>query len=175
MGNKEGIAKSQSLHHAYFVSNINNKIGILDGSKITYSINKEGIAKSQYLHPAYFVSNINNKIRILDGSKITYSIWVKLFKLHATSYKFYSGSITLGRMKSWYKSWKTTPLQRQHGTSAIPLMIIAKNLRIFVEQLGDVDNPDGFPSKYEVVATFINQSSSTWDVARNMLQLEQHK
>lgn len=49
--------------------------------------NKEGIAKSQYLHPAYFVSNINNKIRILDGSKITYSIWVKLFKLHATSYK----------------------------------------------------------------------------------------
>ncbi|KAJ9547308.1 LOW QUALITY PROTEIN: hypothetical protein OSB04_019851 [Centaurea solstitialis] len=54
-----------------------------------------------------------------------------------------------------------------------------QKLKDIAEQLTNVDNPflqlvHGLLTEYNMVASFINKSSPTWDTTRSMLQLEQH-
>lgn len=61
-----------------------------------------------------------------------------------------------------------------------------QKLKDLAGQLNDVDHPVsesrlvlqlvcGLPSEYDTVASFINQSRTNWDTARDMIQLEQQR
>ncbi|XP_023771663.1 uncharacterized protein LOC111920317 [Lactuca sativa] len=61
-----------------------------------------------------------------------------------------------------------------------------QKLKDLADQLGDVENPvpksrlvlqmvRGLPPEFDVVGAYINQSFPSFDTARSMLQLEQHR
>ncbi|KVH81843.1 hypothetical protein Ccrd_025479 [Cynara cardunculus var. scolymus] len=172
---KEGTTKSQSLHPAYSVTNINNKIRTLDGNKITYS----SWVKFFRLHAiAYKVMNHFDVTPSPDKDDVGYDEWKEIDAL------VYSGFIAFN------KTSLATSLK--HEFTNLTLVKCSsiddyyQKIKDITKNLGDVDNLvshsrlvlqmiRGLPSEYEVVATFINQWSPKWDVARSMLQLELHK
>ncbi|KAI3817497.1 hypothetical protein L1987_11289 [Smallanthus sonchifolius] len=197
--------KSQALHPVYTtVTNIQNKVRILDGIKVTYSswvklfkLHAKGYKVSDHIDgtnppvetdPTYaswaeidaivlqwIYGTLSDDLlaRILDTDASAHAAWVKLQEIFLNN----KGS----RAAALENEFTNLSLA---GCSSMDEY--CQKLKAISEQLSDVDQPVsesrlvfqlvlGLPFEYDGVATFINQSSPAWDVARNMIQLEQQR
>ncbi|KAI3682106.1 hypothetical protein L2E82_50138 [Cichorium intybus] len=195
--------KAPGLHPAYTVTNIQNKIRTLDGSKVTYSswvklfrLQAKAYKVSDHLdadppektaddydHWAeidalvlqWIYSTVSDEIMamIIENDTTARTIWKKIHDIFLSN----KGS------RAAALEHEFTNLQL---TACSSMDEYCQKLKDLAEQLADVDNPvsearlvlqlvRGLPMEYDVVGTFINQSSPTWDVARSMLQLEIHR
>ncbi|KAI3690613.1 hypothetical protein L2E82_48745 [Cichorium intybus] len=201
---KDGDAKATTLHPAYSVTNIQTKIRTLDGTKVTYSswtklfcLHAKAYKVSDHINgtpppietdPGYvqwaeidalvlqwIYSTLSDELmaRILENDTTAQAAWNKLKSTflsnkgsHAAALKQEFSNLTLGACSS--------------------METYCQKLKDLADQLGDVDNPVtesrlvlqlvcGLRPEFDVVGAFINQSSPSWDTARSMLHLEQHR
>ncbi|KAI3830301.1 hypothetical protein L1987_04439 [Smallanthus sonchifolius] len=208
MGDKEdssdATTKSSSLHPVYTVTNIQNKIRILDGIKVTYS----SWVKLFKLHAKGY-----KVLDRIDGSDPppesdpTYVLWAEI---DAIVLQWIYGTLSddlLARVLDMDTTARTAWLKIQEiflsnkGSRVAALEHAFTNLTLagsssmeeycqrlkeIAEQLNDVGYPvpegrlvlqlvRGLPQEYDPTAAFINQYSPTWDVALGMIQLEQQR
>ncbi|KAJ9536153.1 hypothetical protein OSB04_un000671 [Centaurea solstitialis] len=200
----DAAPKQPSLHPVYTVTNIQNKVRILDGIKVTYSswvklfkLHARGYKVLDHIDdtppPAktdaeyetwaeidaivlqwiYGTLSDDLLVRVLDTDTTARKAWIKIRDIFLNN-----------------KGSRAAALEHEF----INLTLAAcssmdeycQKLKDIAEQLTDVDNPvsekrlilqlvRGLPAEYDTVASFINQSSPSWDTARSMLQLEQHR
>ncbi|KAI3797236.1 hypothetical protein L1987_32491 [Smallanthus sonchifolius] len=191
-------------HPAYTVSNINNKIKTLDGHKITYSTwvkffllhttaykvtnHIDGTAAPDKTDPNYeewkeidalvlqwIYNTISDElvIRIVESNTTANAAWKKLQNIYLSN----KGS----RAAALDQEFTTLTL-----ASCSSIDEYCQKLHDLANQLKDVDQPvsesrlvlqlvRGLPVESDVVASLINQTPTTWDNARNMIQLEQQR
>ncbi|KAJ0668992.1 putative RNA-directed DNA polymerase [Helianthus annuus] len=195
--------ESKTLHPVYSVANIQNKIRTLDGVKVTYSAwvklhargyrvlnHIDGTAPPAKTDPTYeswaeidaivlqwVYGTLSDDllVRVLDAETTARLAWEKIQNIFISN-----------------KSSRAATLEHEFTnttlSSCASLDDYCQKLKDLAEQLGDVDHPvtesrlvlqlelvRGLPTEFDTVASFINQSSTTWDNARSMLQLEQHR
>ncbi|CAH1420207.1 unnamed protein product [Lactuca virosa] len=193
-----------TLHPVYIVTNIQHKVRILDGIKVTYS----SWVKLFKLHAkGYKVLHHIDGIAAPKVSDATYESWseidaivlqwiygtlsdnllVRILEPDTTSYEAWKklSSIFLNN-----KGSRAAALQHEFNnlklSSMTSLEEYCQRLKDLASQLDDVENPvtenrlvlqlvRGLPSEFDTMASFINQSLPTGDTACSMLQLEQHR
>ncbi|KAJ0445590.1 hypothetical protein HanIR_Chr16g0844641 [Helianthus annuus] len=196
--------KTSSLHPAYTVTNIQNKVRTLDGTSVTYS----SWVKLFKLHAkAYKVlDHIDGTTAPKEGDD-EYDSWQEIDALilqwiYATLSDEYLVRVletdamaraTWVKLEGIFlnnKGSRATTLE--HDFTNLTLGACAsldeycQKLKDIAEQLGDVGFPvseprlvmqlvRGLPSEYDVTAALINQTSPTWDEARTSLQKEQQR
>ncbi|KAM0071092.1 putative RNA-directed DNA polymerase [Helianthus debilis subsp. tardiflorus] len=197
-------SEPKALHPVYSVANIQNKIRILDGVKVTYSAwvklfklhargyrvldHIDGTAAPAKEAPTYeswaeidaivlqwIYGTLSDDllVRVLDADSTARLAWEKIQNIFISNKS--------SRAATLEHDFTNTTL-----SSCLSLDEYCQKLKDLAEQLGDVDHPvtesrlvlqlvRGLPPEFDTVASFINQSSTTWDNARSMLQLEQHR
>ncbi|KAJ9541136.1 hypothetical protein OSB04_027642 [Centaurea solstitialis] len=193
----ESSTKLKPLHPAYNVTNVNNKVRTLDGTKITYStwvklFRLHATAYKAMDHitdpppeknaPEYaewkevdslvlqwIYSTVSDEIvvRIIENDTTARATWIKLRDMFLSN-----------------KSSRAAALEHEFTNLTLAkcssIDEYCQKLKDLSEQLEDVDNPvsethlvlqmvRGLPAEYEIVATFLNQTSPSWDEARNRL------
>ncbi|KAF5786664.1 putative RNA-directed DNA polymerase [Helianthus annuus] len=197
-------AEPKQLHPVYSVANIQNKIRVLDGVKVTYSAwvklfklhakgyrvlnHIDGTAGPAKADPTYeswveidaivlqwIYGTLSDDllVRILDADSTARSAWEKIQAIFISN-----------------KSSRAATLEHEFTNltlaSCASMDEYCQRLKDLAEQLGDVDHPvnesrlvlqlvRGLPPEFDTVASLINQSVTTWDNARNMIQLEQQR
>ncbi|KAI3710146.1 hypothetical protein L2E82_39920 [Cichorium intybus] len=196
--------KTTTLHPAYTVTNIQTKIRTLDGTKVTYSSwtklfrlhakaykvldHIDDTPAPKETDPTYLqwveidalvlqwiYSTLSDElmVRILESDTTAQEAWNKL-KANFLNNK---GS----RAAALEQEFSNLTLAASSSMEAY-----CQKLKDLADQLGDVDNPvtearlvlqmvRGLPPEFDVVGAYINQSSPSWETARSMLQLEQHR
>ncbi|KAJ0879831.1 putative RNA-directed DNA polymerase [Helianthus annuus] len=196
--------KTPSLHPAYTVTNIQNKVRTLDGTKVTYS----SWVKLFKLHAkAYKVLDHIDGTAPPEEIDDNYSSWyeidalilqwiyatlsdelmVRVLETDATARSTW---IHLENIFLNNKGSRATTLEHDFTTLTLgacsSLDDYCQKLKEIANQLGDVGFPvsearlvmqlvRGLPAEYEVTAAIINQNAPTWDEARTSLQREQQR
>ncbi|KAJ0563868.1 putative RNA-directed DNA polymerase [Helianthus annuus] len=196
--------KTPSLHPAYTVTNIQNKVHTLDGTKVTYS----SWVKLFKLHAkAYKVLDHIDGTAPPEEIDDNYSSWyeidalilqwiyatlsdelmVRVLETDATARSTW---IHLENIFLNNKGSRATTLEHDFTTLTLgacsSLDDYCQKLKEIANQLGDVGFPvsearlvmrlvRGLPAEYEVTAAIINQNAPTWDEARTSLQREQQR
>ncbi|KAL7597294.1 uncharacterized protein LOC111911387 [Lactuca sativa] len=192
------------LHPAYTVTNIQTKIRTLDGVKVTYSSwikllrlhakaykvldHINGTPAPKETDPTYLqwmeidalvLQWIYNKlsdehmVRILENDTTAQDAWNKL-KINFLNNK---GS-RVAALKQEFSNLTLAACSSMEANY--------QKLKDLADQLEDVDNPvtearlvlqmvRGLPPEFDVIGAYINQSSPSWETARSMLQLEEHR
>ncbi|XP_022000323.1 uncharacterized protein LOC110897898 [Helianthus annuus] len=192
------------LHPVYSVTNIQNKVRTLDGYKVTYSawvklfkLHAKGYEVLQHIDgtgpPAetdesydswakidsivlqWIYGTLSDAllVRILEDQTTAQQAWNKLQSIFQNNKN--------SRASSLLHAFTITTL-----SSCESLNDYFQKLKEIAEQLKDVDQPvtelrlvlqmvQGLPLEYDTVASFINQSNTNWDNARDMIEREQRR
>ncbi|XP_022031246.1 uncharacterized protein LOC110932201 [Helianthus annuus] len=168
--NNANDADAKALHPVYSVTNIQNKVRILDGEKVTYS----SWVKLFKLHAhGYDVLDHIDETPPPAATDPSYEAWSKI------------DSIVL----QWiYGTLSDDLLVRvlEADSTAQQAWDRIKKMKDLADQLNDVDHLVsesrlvlqmllGLPSEFDTVASFITQSDTSWDNAREMLDREQRR
>ncbi|KAJ0737567.1 hypothetical protein HanLR1_Chr06g0208461 [Helianthus annuus] len=195
---------ARTLHPVYSVTNIQNKVRILDGDKVTYS----DWVKLFRLH-AHGYDVLNH----IDGSgppaktDPSYEAWSKI---DAIVLQWIYGTLSDSYLKrvidtdctaqqAWdrlhtvflnNKNARAATLEHAFTTTTMAscssLNAYFQQMKDLAEQLNDVDHPvsdsrlvlqmvTGLPQEYDTVASFIIQADKSWDDAREMIEREQRR
>ncbi|KAD4585190.1 hypothetical protein E3N88_22791 [Mikania micrantha] len=204
MGDTSKKEKSESLHPVYTVTNIQNKVHILDWTKVTYS----SWVKLFHLHAQGYMV-----LHHIDGTKPpaktdpTYESWnkidaivlqwiygtlsdellVRVLETESTAYEAWT------RLKNIFtnnKGARTTTLEHEFIKLSLKSMpsfeAYCQKLKELADQLADVDSlvsekhlvlqmVRGLPNEYETTAALINQALTCWEEAINMIQSDQQR
>ncbi|XP_010694354.1 uncharacterized protein LOC104907165 [Beta vulgaris subsp. vulgaris] len=149
------------LHPVYIVSNIQHKVRVLDGTKVTYS----SWVKLFKLHlRGYKVLHHVDGTPPPVSTDAAFSTWQEIDS-HVLQwiYQSISDDLCLPSLDDY-----------------------CHRLKELADQLSDVDCPvtpnrlvlqlvRGLPPEFDIVASFINQQVPSFETARSMLQLEQQR
>ncbi|XP_076934660.1 uncharacterized protein LOC143601033 [Bidens hawaiensis] len=162
------------LHPIYTVTNIQNNIRTLDGTKVSYS----SWVKLFLLHAhgydwIYGTLSDNLLTRVLENESTAYEAWTRIRNLFLNN-----------------KGARAAALEQEFVNlklaSFSSLEAYFLKLKELAEKLKDVESPvtenrlvlqlvRGLPREYDSVGSFINQQLPTWESACSMVQLEQHR
>ncbi|KAM0045456.1 hypothetical protein Hdeb2414_s0009g00304071 [Helianthus debilis subsp. tardiflorus] len=198
------VPEKSSLHPAYTVTNINNKIRTLDGKKVTYS----SWVKLFHLHArAYKVLHHIDGTEPPAKSDPLYDAWSEIDALILQwIYRTLSDdllarvlSADLTARATWLKIQEIFVNNKQARAVTLETKFTnttlnscasfddyCQTLKDLAEQLKDVDQPvsdsrlviqmvRGLPIEYDTIAAIINQNKPSWDVARSMIEDEQSR
>uniref|UniRef100_A0A251VD12 Putative ribonuclease H-like domain-containing protein n=1 Tax=Helianthus annuus TaxID=4232 RepID=A0A251VD12_HELAN len=193
-----------SLHPVYTVTNIQNKVRVLDGTKVTYS----SWVKLFQLHArGYKVLNHIDGTLPPATTDPSYEQWAEV---DAIVLQWIYGSLSdelLVRvlepestaLQAWVrirnlflnnKGSRAAALEHAFTNLTLKsmpsLQAYCQRLKELADQLSDVDSPvsasrlviqlvRGLPSEYDTVAAQLNQSIPSWEEAVNMLELEEQR
>ncbi|CAH1418611.1 unnamed protein product [Lactuca virosa] len=193
-----------ALHPVYTVTNIQNKVRVLDGVKVTYSswvklfkLHARGYKVLAHIDgtasPAKTAADYNQWSEIdaivlqwIYGS-ISDDILVRVLEPDSTAYEAWE------KIKNLFlnnKGSRAAALEQEFTNLTLRSMNsldeYCQKLKDLADQLTDVENPvsekrlvlqmvRGLPPEYDTAAAFINQTLPDWDTARNMLQLEHNR
>ncbi|KAK9057636.1 hypothetical protein SSX86_022472 [Deinandra increscens subsp. villosa] len=201
--NTNTVAK-QNLHPVYTVTNIQHKVRILDGTKVSYS----SWVKLFQLHArGYDVLSHIDGTPAPASTDSSYQDWLKIDSIVLQwIYGTLSDDLLVRVLETEsiaLQAWNRikTIFLNNKGSRAAALEQEFTNLRLrsmpslesycqklkeLSDQLSDVDSPvtdqrlvlqlvRGLPAEFDTVASYINQTLPTWDTACSMLQLEHHR
>ncbi|KAJ0833952.1 hypothetical protein HanRHA438_Chr16g0738341 [Helianthus annuus] len=196
--------QTKSLHPVYSVTNIQNKVRMLDGEKVTYS----DWVKLFRLHVvAYEV------LTHIDGSEPpaktdpTYESWSKIDAIvlqwiYGTLSDYYLKRVidNVGTAQQARDRLHTVFLNNKNACAATlehafstttmascpSLNEYFQRMKDLADQLNDVVHSvsesrlvlqmvTGLPQEYDTVASFITQADKSWDDARDMIEREQRR
>ncbi|XP_022003419.1 uncharacterized protein LOC110900867 [Helianthus annuus] len=163
-----------SLHPVYTVTNIQNKVRVLDGTKVTYS----SWVKLFQLHARGYkvLDHIDGTLPPATTDP-SYENWAEV---DAIVLQWIYGSLSDDLLVRVLET-ESTALQ-----AWIRVLPTAQRSEELAGQLSDVDNPvsarrlviqlvRGLPSEYDTVAAQLNQTLPSWEEAVNMLELEEQR
>ncbi|XP_076897328.1 uncharacterized protein LOC143550593 [Bidens hawaiensis] len=189
---------AKPLYHVYYVLNIQHKIRMLDGVKVTYS---SSVKLFKLTSRGYRVLDHIDGTAALAQTSTAYESWAKIDDivlqwiygtlsddllvrvLDADSTTLIAWNKVQNNFVS-NKSSRAATLEHEFTNTTLSscssLDDYGQKLKDLAEQLGDVDHPvnearlvlqlvRGLPIEYDTVASFINQSDTSWDNARSML------
>ncbi|KAL9237193.1 hypothetical protein vseg_011775 [Gypsophila vaccaria] len=205
MAKTDGESSSPArLHPVYSVSNIQQKVRVLDGTKISYS---------SWVHLFTLNARGHNVLQHIDGTPgptktdSDYASWtaidaIVLQWIYGTVSDellpriMKEGSTALeawNRLKDIFlnnKGARAASLESEFVNLKLESMTsldhYCQRLRELSTQLTDVDAPvtekrlvlqmvRGLPREYDTVVAYINQTCPDFETARSMLELEQHR
>ncbi|XP_074265522.1 uncharacterized protein LOC141587957 [Silene latifolia] len=161
------------LHPVYSVNNILHKIRMLDGVKITYSSWVKLFILLAKRYKIYGSISKDLLVRILETDSTAHAAWTRL-KNH-----FYNN-----------KGARAAALEHEFTNLSLEkcssLDDYCQKLKDITSQLNDVGSTvndqrlvlhlvRGLPSSYDTVGAYINQTLPTFETARSVLQLEEHR
>ncbi|XP_052622613.1 uncharacterized protein LOC111921823 [Lactuca sativa] len=195
---------TKAIHPVYTVTNIQTKVRVLDGTKVTYS----SWVRLFKLHAKGYkvLSHINGTASPAKTDP-TYDTWSEI---DAIVLQWIYGTISddlLGQVldpaSTAYEAWsklqniflnnkgsRAAALEHEFNNLTLRAMTsleaYCQRLKDLSGQLNDVECPvnekrlvlqlvRGLPSEFDTVAAYINQTSPTWDTACSMLQLENQR
>ncbi|KAJ9562117.1 hypothetical protein OSB04_007277 [Centaurea solstitialis] len=192
------------LHPVYTVSNIQHKVRVLDGTKVTYS----ALVKLFQLHArGYKVLDHIDGTPPPEKTNTTYTAWAEI-DAHVLQWIY--GTLSddlLARVlvdeSTAYEAWmrvnkiflnskgaRAAALEQKFNNlkleSMSSLQAYCQRLRDLAAQLKDVDagvNDQrlvlqlvrGLPTEFDTVASYIHQTLPSFETAQSMLELEQHR
>ncbi|KAF5784753.1 hypothetical protein HanXRQr2_Chr10g0420611 [Helianthus annuus] len=195
---------TKPLHPVYTVTNIQNKVRVLDGDKVTYS----DWVKLFKLHAlAYDVLSHIDGSAPPSSTDPTYESWSKI---DAIVLQWILGTLSDTYVKrvidnvgtaqqAWdrlhtvflnNKNARAATLEHAFTTTTMAscssLNDYFQRMKDLADQLNDVDHPvsesrlvlqmvTGLPQEYDTVASFITQAEKSWDDARDMIEREQRR
>ncbi|XP_074266307.1 uncharacterized protein LOC141588780 [Silene latifolia] len=207
MTKEDGIPSSSSktpLHPVYTVTNIQNKVRVLDGTKVTY-------ASWVRLFKVHALGHdVLSHIDGTDAPAKTHESYASWVKIDAHVLQWIYGTLSdelLPRVledestarEAWLrvenifnnnKGARATALKAEFNAIRLEnfpsLEAYWQRLRELAGMLKDVDAADsdrrlviqlvrGLPSEYDTVASYINQITPSFETARSMLELELHR
>ncbi|KAL9241111.1 hypothetical protein vseg_015259 [Gypsophila vaccaria] len=193
-----------SLHPVYTVHNIQHKVCVLDGTKVSYA---------SWVHLLKLHARGYKVLHHIDGTEPPaktdpdYNEWCEIDS-HVLQWiygtlsddllaRVLTGTSTAyaawSRVKNIFvnnKGARAASLEHEFTNlklESLPsLEAYCQRLRELAGQLSDVDAPvteqrlviqllRGLPSSYDTVASYINQALPDFETARNMLELERHR
>ncbi|KMS98815.1 hypothetical protein BVRB_3g068890 [Beta vulgaris subsp. vulgaris] len=197
-------AHHKPLHPVYTVSNIQHKVRVLDGTKVTYS----SWVKLLQLHlRGYKVLHHVDGTPPPASTDADYTTWQEIDS-HVLQwiYQSISDDLCLRILEpdtTAYAAWqalknlflnnkgsRAATLEHEFNTLKLESMpnldAYCHRLKELADQLSDVDCPvtsnrlvlqlvRGLPPEFDTVASFINQQVPSFETARSMLQLEQQR
>ncbi|KAJ9544323.1 LOW QUALITY PROTEIN: hypothetical protein OSB04_024030 [Centaurea solstitialis] len=196
---KSDANPTKAIHPVYTITNMQNKVRILDGTKVTYSslvrffkLHVRGYKDLAHVNgttpPAKLIQPTMLEIdaivlqwiygtlsddllaRVLDPESTAYEAWNKVKEIFLNN-----------------KGSRAAALEHEFNNltlrAATSLEAYCQRLKDLASQLEDVEYPvtanrlmlqlvRGLPSEFDTVAAYINQTLRTWDTACSMLQLE---
>ncbi|XP_024964684.1 uncharacterized protein LOC112504961 [Cynara cardunculus var. scolymus] len=162
--------KTASLHPAYTVTNIQNKVRVLDGVKVTYS----SWVKLFRIHArAYKVLDHIDGTRPPANIDDAYNQWAEI---DAIVLQWIYGSLSddllirvLEPDSTAFEAWEKIKniFLCNKGSRAAALEHEFTNLTLQLVR--------GLPPEFDTAAAYINQTLPDWDTARSMLQLEHNR
>ncbi|KAL9226184.1 hypothetical protein vseg_002025 [Gypsophila vaccaria] len=204
MSDDDKNSPKPSLHPVYTVHNIQHKIRVLDGTKVTYASwvklfklharaykvlhHIDGTAAPTKTDPGYnewceidshvlqwIYGTLSDDLlaRVLDTDSTAHDAWTRVQNIFLNN-----------------KGARAASLEHEFTnlklTSMSSLDEYCQRLRDLASQLTDVDAKvtdqrlvlqlvRGLPSSYDTVASYINQTLPSFETARSMLELEQHR
>ncbi|XP_022018977.1 uncharacterized protein LOC110919005 [Helianthus annuus] len=203
-GSKSVTTDQKALHPIYSVTKIQNKVRTLDGVKVTYTswvklfkLHAKGYEVLDHIDGAeppskdddsydswvkidaivlqwiYGTLSDDLLVRILDYETTAQQAWNKIQTIFQNNKN--------SRASSLMHAFTTTTL-----ASCSSLNDYFQKLKDIAEQLSDVDQSvtesrlvlqmvQGLPPEFDTTAQFINQSNTTWDDARDMIDREQRR
>lgn len=191
-----------TLHQAYTVTNINTKIRTLDGIKVTYSawVRLFEIQVNAFKVRDHIDGTEPPDVTAANYAKWSSIDSLVLQWIHSTLSDELFARVVAGKHMTARSAWThvqsiflnnknaraaalTHAFSNLQLTSCASLDAYCQKLQDLANQLADVDHPvtesglvlqlvRGLPKEYEVVGSLINQQNPSWDVARNMLDLE---
>ncbi|XP_035844542.1 uncharacterized protein LOC118491152 [Helianthus annuus] len=195
---------TKPLHPVYTVTNIQNKVRVLDGDKVTYS----DWVKLFKLHAlAYDVLSHIDGSAPPSSTDPTYESWSKI---DAIVLQWILGTLSDAYVKRVIDNVGTTQqawdrLHRvflnnknaraatlEHAFTTTTMASCSsfndyfQRMKDLADQLNDVDHPvnesrlvlqmvTGLPQEYDTVASFITQAEKSWDDVRDMIEREQRR
>ncbi|XP_021986561.1 uncharacterized protein LOC110883003 [Helianthus annuus] len=203
-GSKSVTTDQKALYSVYSVTNIQNKVRTLDGVKVTYTswvklfkLHAKGYEVLDHIDgtepPAkddesydswakidaivlqwiYGTLSDDLLVRILDYETTAQQAWNKIQTIFQNNKN--------SRASSLMHAFTTTTL-----ASCSSLNDYFQKLKDIAEQLSDVNQPvtesrlvlqmvQGLPPEFDTTAQFTNQSNTSWDDARDMIDQEQRR
>ncbi|KAL3647879.1 hypothetical protein CASFOL_008847 [Castilleja foliolosa] len=204
MANDDSGSKSNALHPVYSVTNIQTRVRVLDGVKVSFSswvklftLHARGYdvtnhidgtpppAKTDQAYESW--SKIDSIVLQWIYGTLNDDLLVRILDSDSTAYQAWKrvGDIFLNN-----KGSRAAALEHEfnnlHLRSMPSLEAYCQKLKELGDQLSAVDSPvndqrlvlqlvRGLPAEYDIVASYINQSLPSWDNACNMLLLEQQR
>ncbi|KAI3673913.1 hypothetical protein L6452_40044 [Arctium lappa] len=201
---KSDANPSKSLHPVYTVTNIQNKVRILDGTKVTYSSwvrlfklhargykvvdHIDGTAPPAKTDPAYEAwSEIDAIVLEWIYGTLSDDLLARVLDPESTAFEAWH------KVKEIFlnnKGSRAAALEHEFNNLTLrattSLEAYCQRLKDLASQLEDVECPvtanrlvlqlvRGLPSEFDTVAAYINQTLPTWDTACSMLQLENQR
>ncbi|KAI3724612.1 hypothetical protein L2E82_36395 [Cichorium intybus] len=195
---------AKPLHPVYTLTNIQHKVLVLDGTKVSYSswvtlfqLHAKGYkvmshidgtpspAKTDAEYEAW--AEIDAIVLQWIYGTLSDDLLVRVLVTESTAYEAWS------RIKAIFlnnKGSRATALEHEFNNLTLKSMpsleAYCQKLKELGSQLNDVDCPvndqrlvlqlvRGLPAEYDTVASYINQSLPTWETACSMLELEHHR
>ncbi|KAL9237182.1 hypothetical protein vseg_011764 [Gypsophila vaccaria] len=193
-----------SLHPVFTITNIQHKVRILDGTKVTYGSwvhlfklharsyrvlhHIDGTAPPAKTDPEYDEwCEIDSHVLQWIYGTLSDDLLARVLNADSTAYDAWS------RVKNIFlnnKGARAASLEHEFTNlklESLPsLDAYCQRLRELAAQLNDVDAHvtdqrlvlqlvRGLPPSYDTVASYINQSLPDFETARNMLELEHHR
>ncbi|KAJ0467742.1 putative RNA-directed DNA polymerase [Helianthus annuus] len=200
----ETSTKTAALHPVYTVNNIQNKVRVLDGTKVTYSswvklfqLNARGYKVLDHIDgtkpPGKEDPNYESWMEIdaivlqwIYGS-VSDEILVRILEPESTALEAW------GRVKSIFlnnKGSRAAALEHAFTNLTLKsmpsLQAYCQKLKEIADQLSDVESPvsenrlviqlvRGLPPEYDTIAAQLNQTLPSWEVVVNLLDLEERR
>ncbi|KAJ0436513.1 hypothetical protein HanHA300_Chr16g0591671 [Helianthus annuus] len=194
--------QTKSLHPVYSVTNIQNKVRMLDGEKVTYS---DWVKLFRLHHVAYEVLTHMDGSEPLAKTDPTCESWSKIDAIvlqwiYGTLSDYYLKRVidNVGTAQQAWDRLHTVFLNNKNACAATlehafttttmascpSLNEYFQRMKDLADQLNDVVHPvsesrlvlqmvTGLPQEYDTVASFITQADKSWDDARDMIEHEQ--
>ena len=204
MGTQQPENVPKTLHPVYTVTNIQHKVRVLDGTKVSYSswvklfqLHAKGYKVMSYIDgtpppaktDAEYEAWTEIDAIVLQWIYGTLSddLLVRVLVTESTAYEAWC------RIKAIFlnnKGSRAAALEHEFNNLTLKSMpsleAYCQKLKELGSQLNDVDCPvndqrlvlqlvRGLPAEYDTVGSYINQSLPTWESACSMLELEHHR
>ncbi|XP_022007942.1 uncharacterized protein LOC110907242 [Helianthus annuus] len=208
MGDKSSSSmvttETKALHPVYSVSNIQHKVRILDGVKVTYTawvklfkLHARGYEVLEHIDgtdPPSETSDEYESWRKIDAIVLQWiygtlsdDLLVRVLEAESTAQQAWNRIQAIfqnnknSRASNLLHAFTTTTL-----ASCANMNEYFQKLKDIAEQLSDVDQPvtesrlvlqmvSGLPPEYDTMTAFITQSNTTWDEAIDMINREQRR
>ena len=200
----ESSSNSKVIHPVYTVTNIQNKVRVLDGVKVSYS---SWVRLFQLHAKGYKVTAHIDGTTPPAKTDPSYEEWAEidaivlqwiygtlsddlLMRVLVTDSTAYQAWLRIQTIFLNNKGARAAALEHEFNNLTLKSMPSLESyfqkLKELSDQLNDVDNPvneqrlvlqlvRGLPSEYDTVASYINQTLPSWESACSMLQLEHHR
>ncbi|XP_010675366.1 uncharacterized protein LOC104891379 [Beta vulgaris subsp. vulgaris] len=196
-----GPPYAKSLHPVYAVGNIQHKVRVLDGTKVSYSSwvklfklhlrgykvlhHVDGTAPPPKTDAAYVTwQEIDSHVLQWIYGSISDDLCLRILEPDTTAYEAW---LKLKKLFYSNKGSRAATLEHEFNNLKLEYMpsldAYCHRLKELADQMSDVDCPvtqqrlvlqlvRGLPPEYDAVASFINQQIPSFEMARSMLQLE---